>query len=99
MILKDLIFPVSHLYEKCTYRIIFNWNLILDEEPVEKKSKKSKRGKRSKKGEIDENDLKTAEKIFPESVKQIEELDQEVDIVGDEELKFKYKWSQPLTFG
>merc|ERR1719209_2309188 len=61
--------------------------------------KKSKRGKRSKKGEIDESDLKTAEKIFPESVKQIEELDQEVDIVGDEELKFKYKWSQPLTFG
>lgn len=74
-------------------------NRILDEEPVEKKPKKSKRGKRSKKGEIDESDLKTAEKIFPESVKQIEELDQEVDIVGDEELKFKYKWSQPLTFG
>ena len=72
---------------------------FLDEEPVEKKPKKSKRGKRSKKGEIDESDLKTAEKIFPESVKQIEELDQEVDIVGDEELKFKYKWSQPLTFG
>merc|ERR1712131_483872 len=70
-----------------------------DEEPVEKKPKKSKRGKRSKKGEIDESDLKTAEKIFPESVKQIEELDQEVDIVGDEELRFKYKWSQPLTFG
>lgn len=71
-----------------------------DEEPVQKKPKKKpKRGKRSKKGEIDESDLKTAEKIFPESVKQIEELDQEVDIVGDEELKFKYKWSQPLTFG
>ena len=93
MILKDLTFPVR-LIPKTFFPTEF-----LDEEPVEKKPKKSKRGKRSKKGEIDESDLKTAEKIFPESVKQIEELDQEVDIVGDEELKFKYKWSQPLTFG
>ena len=94
MILKDLTFRVRTSFENKN-----QFNRFLDEEPVEKKPKKSKRGKRSKKGEIDETDLKTAEKIFPESVKQIEELDQEVDIVGDEELKFKYKWSQPLTFG
>ena len=66
---------------------------------AEIKKKERKRGKRSKKGEIDENELKQAEIHFPESIKQIEELDYEVDLVGDQELRFRYRNTDPEDYG
>ena len=66
---------------------------------MKKRKKERKRGKRSKKGEIDEEDFKKAEQLFPKSVKQIEELDYEVDLVGDEELRYRYRKTEKEDYG
>ena len=71
-----------------------------DDQPKSKKTKKErKRGKRNKKGEIDDERLDEAKEHFPEAVKEIEQLDYEVDYVGDDELKFKYRDTEKQDYG
>ena len=67
---------------------------------AQKKAKKErKRGKRAKKGEIDDDRIDEAKKHFPDAVKEIEDLDYEVDYVGDTELKFKYRETEAQNYG
>merc|ERR1712176_213917 len=71
-----------------------------DDEKLQKKSKKErKRGKRAKKGELEDDRIDEAKAHFPDAVKEIEALDYEVDYVGDEELKFKYRETDAQNYG
>ena len=76
-----------------------HFDVYSDEEPSKKTKKERKRGKRSKKADFNDLERTQAEKIFPDQVKEIDDLDYEYDLVGDDELKFKYRETIPEDYG
>lgn len=70
-----------------------------DDELQKKSKKERKRGKRAKKGELEDDRIDEAKTHFPDAVKEIEALEYEVDYVGDEELKFKYRETDAQDYG
>ena len=87
----ELVKPVFSDYEEMDLEI-----------KSEKKKKKERKRKRAGKGRgriLEGDDYEDAKEKFPEIAEEIEKLDYQVDMVGDTACRFKYRETEPETYG